>query len=1062
MICVSAGVLLFAPAEGGRAAQTTDRISFNNQVQPILSEYCYPCHGPDSATRKPKKHPMRLDREQFAFEPREDGKPVIVKSHPETSEVMRRLKATDDDIMPPASEHKKVKPEEIALIEKWIAQGAVYEKHWALIPPVRPPVPQAGARWARNPIDNFVARKLAENGLKPNPAEQKARLLRRLSFDLTGLPPSPKEVQDFLKDKASNAYEKAVDRMLASDACAEQFTRHWLDTVRYADTQGIHHDHSRSIWPYRDWVIAAFKANMPFNEFTIDQIAGDLLPNATLEQKVASGYNRLLPTTGEGGAIPDEYFAIYAKDRADTTSAVWLGLTTGCATCHDHKFDPITMKDFYSMTAFFRNTTQPALDSSVNGNTPPLLFVPAPQDRPRWDGLQRDIADDQKAIEARRSAAKADFDQWLERQQASPAARFQDQAEGSRPFLSLPLTEATGAFHGTVDGEPLEWPGPSERRAGPFGEAPQVADGSVVERATPAVTRSGKASYGAFLYVEEKPSGAVFSRMNKAQSYRGWDLFLTEGRPTVHIVERFPEKALKVTAKEALKPGRWHHVMAVYDGKRNGADAIALWVDGRKSSVEVNNNDLGKNIYVDAPFRLGGRSDKDGVADTITGGKVFLQDLRFYQRALTPIEVAQIATPGLVRDYLATAKDQRTTDQAQAIFELYLTAFDPPIQKLQAEMVQLKSEEEEFRQRGATTLIMDERKDSEPVANILVRGNYASKGAQVSAATPDALPHMAPDLPRNRLGLAQWLLARDNPLLARVTVNRVWAHLFGVGIVETTEDFGVKGARPSNQDLLDWLAVEFIDSGWNFRQSVKTMVMSATYRQSEIISPEKLAKDPQNKLCSRGPHVRLEAEEIRDQALAASGLLVEKVGGPPVKPYQPEGIWESVAMKDSNTRVYTQDHGDALYRRSMYTFWKRIAPPPSLEILNAPSREVFCTRRDITDTPLQALVTLNDPQFVEAARQLAAKALRSSTNFDACLNQITEPLLARDLSAKERPVLHKMHESALKTYQADTAAAKSLLAVGESKNDEHLPAPELAAWTLVASEIMNLDESLTK
>ena len=415
-----------------------------------------------------------------------------------------------------------------------------------------------------------------------------------------------------------------------------------------------------------------------------------------------------------------------------------------------------------------------------------------------------------------------------------------------------------------------------------------------------------------------------------------------------------------------------------------------------------------------------------------------------------------------MRDYLATASDQRTTDQSQAIFELYLIAFDLPIQKLQAELAQLKSEEDEFRQRGATTLIMDERKDSEPVANILVRGNYASKGAQVSAATPDALPHMAPDLPRNRLGLARWLLTRDNPLLARVTVNRVWAHLFGVGIVETTEDFGVKGARPSNQDLLDWLAVEFMDSGWNFRQMVKTMVTSATYRQSEIISPEKLAKDPQNKLCSRGPHVRLEAEEIRDQALAASGLLVEKVGGPPVKPYQPESIWESVAMKDSNTRVYAQDHGDALYRRSMYTFWKRIAPPPSLEILNAPSREVFCTRRDRTDTPLQALVTLNDPQFVEAARQLAAKALRSSTNFDACLNQITEPLLARDLSAKERPVLRKMHESALKTYQADAAAAKSLLAVGESKNDEHLPVPELAAWTLVASEIMNLDESLTK
>jgi len=376
--------------------------------------------------------------------------------------------------------------------------------------------------------------------------------------------------------------------------------------------------------------------------------------------------------------------------------------------------------------------------------------------------------------------------------------------------------------------------------------------------------------------------------MNKAQGYRGWDLFLTEGRPTVHIVERWPEKALKVTAKEALKPGRWHHVMAVYDGKRNGADAIALWVDGRKADVEVNNNDLGKNIYSDAPFRLGGRSDKDAAVDTITGGKVFVQDLRFYQRALTPLELAQIATPGLVRDYLATAADQRAADQSQALYELYLSGFDPPSQKLQTELAQLKAEEDELRPRGATTLIMEEKRDSEPVANILVRGNYASKGAQVTAATPDALPHMGPELPRNRLGLARWLLASDNPLTARVTVNRVWSHLFGVGIVETTEDLGVKGARPSNQDLLDWLAVEFMDSGWNFRQLVKTIALSATYRQSETVSHAKLDKDPQNKLCSRGPHIRLEAEEIRDQALAASGLLVEKIGGPSVKPYQPE------------------------------------------------------------------------------------------------------------------------------------------------------------------------------
>ena len=1054
LISVSTAGLWVAFAQAGRAAQPSGKISFNNQIQPLLSENCYPCHGPDSATRKPKKHPLRLDREQFAFEARDDGKPVIVKGDPKASEVMRRLNATDDDIMPPASEHKKLKPEEIALIAKWITHGAVYEKHWALIPPVRPEIAEAGGRWARNPIDGFVARKLAEHKLKPNPEAQKARLLRRLCFDLTGLPPSPKELREFLADKSPNAYEQAVDRMLASDACAEQFARHWLDAVRYADTQGIHHDHSRSIWPYRDWVIAAFKTNLPFSQFTIEQLAGDMLPEATTEQKIASGYNRLLPTTGEGGAIPEEYAAIYAKDRADTTAAVWLGLTTGCATCHDHKFDPITAKDFYAMTAFFRNGTQAILDNGANGNTAPLLFLPARQDRARWVAVQRSIADNKQASEKRKVAAKADFEQWLDRLAVSPGPGSE-----LRPALSLPLTETNGTFQGTAQGEPIEWAGTNVQHPGPFGPAPLVGDGTVVEKAAPTFARNGQATYGAFLYVEEKPSGAVFSRMDKAEGYRGWDFFLTAGKPTVHIVDQWPDKALKVTTKEALKPGRWHHVMAVFDGTRKGADAITVFINGRKAEVEVNSNNLGTNIVAEAPFRLGGRSDKASAVDTITGGRVFIQDLRFYNRALDASEIAGV---GPVREYLATAADQRSSNQTGSLYEMFLGSFDPLSQKLRTELAALRSEEDTMRQRGATTLVMEEKKDSEPVANILVRGNYASKGAQVSAATPDALPHMGPESPHNRLGLARWLLARENPLTARVTVNRVWSYLFGVGIVETTEDFGVQGARPSNQDLLDWLAVEFIDSGWNYRQLVKTIVMSAAYRQSEAISPEKLDQDPQNKLCSRGPHYRLDAEEIRDQALAASSLLVDAIGGAPVRPYQPEGVWESVAMKDSNTRVYAQDHGDALYRRSLYTFWKRIAPPPSLEILNAPSREVFCTRRERTDTPLQAFVTMNDPQFVEAARNLAARAVRSSKDFNTRLDLITEALLARDLSAKERPVLRKLHDRALKTYQADAGAAKSLLAVGESKTDEQLSAVELAAWTLVASEVMNLDESLTK
>jgi len=1037
---------LACPPAASAAGET---ISYNNQIGPILSEHCFRCHGPDSASRKPKKHPLRLDREQFAYELRDDGKPVMIKGDPASSELIRRITATDDDVMPPASEHNSLKPGEIDLMRQWITQGGKYEKHWSLISPVKPSVPTDGAGWARNPVDNFVARKLAQNGLAPNPEEQRARLYRRLSFDLTGLPPNPRELEAFVRSSSDDAYEKAVDHMLSSDACAEQFTRWWLDAVRYADTQGIHLDYARSIWPYRDWVIAAFKANMPFDQFTIEQIAGDMLPGATQQQKIASGYNRLLETTSEGGAIPEEYAAVYAKDRVDTTTAVWLGLTAGCATCHDHKFDPISTKDFYALTAFFRNNTSSILDGP-NGNNAPTLFVPAKQDAPEWTKLEQAIPKTKQAITARKSEAEPAFHKWMAREKSKSSAR----SIGISPVLHLPLTESNGPYAGKDLGRKIQWPGGAESKAGPFGPAPLLTNGTVVENAAPVMTRNGQVSYGAFIYVEDKPTGAIFSRMNVATNYRGWDLFLSEGRPTVHIVDQFPEKALKITANDALSSGRWHHVMAVFDGQRQGAEALALYVDGIKAEVQVNNNSLGTNILTDVPLRLGARSDKAGPADVLSDGKVFLQDMRIYDKALAPRDVARLALVGLARGP-SLAKPEEMKDA-------YLAAYDKPSQNLRAELAGQESAEEMIRQRGAITLVMEEKTDTKPTAYVLLRGAYTSKGEEVSATTPAALPPMSADEPRNRLGLARWMVSRQNPLMARVQVNRLWSQIFGTGIVETTEDFGVMGARPSDQGLLDWLAVEFMDSGWNFRQIVKTIVMSGTYRQSEAVSPEKLEKDPLNKLLSRGPRSRLDAEEIRDQALAASGLLVATVGGAPVKPYQPENVWEAVAMKESDTRIYKQETGVALYRRSLYTYWKRTAPPPNMEILNAPSRETFCTRRERTDTPLQALVTLNDTQFVEAARQLAARAILSSERFDFRLDHITEPLMGRKLAPDERAVMRQMEQDFSKSYQAAPADAKALLAVGESKTTQKIPPAELAAWTLIASEILNLDETLTK
>jgi hypothetical protein len=1044
------GVALLAVflASGRDASAAGETVSYNNQVGPILSEHCFRCHGPDSASRKPKKNPLRLDRGEFAYELRDDGKPVIIKGDPGASELARRITATDDDVMPPLSEHKPLNSAEIAVIKQWISQGGKYEKHWSLIPPSKPVVPPDGAGWARNPIDNFVARKLAQNGLSHNPEEQKARLYRRLSFDLTGLPPNPRDLERFVRKGSEKAYEKAVDRMLASDASAEHFTRLWLDAVRYADTQGIHLDYARSIWPYRDWVIAAYKTNMPFDQFTIEQIAGDMLPHAADEQRIASGYNRLLETTSEGGAIPDEYAAVYAKDRVDTTAAVWLGLTVGCATCHDHKFDPITTKDFYSMTAFFRNNTSSILDGP-NGNNAPTLFIPAREDVALWNGLEPEIAGIKKAVKARKVAVGPEFTNWLAEVQSNPISK----PVGIRPALLLPLSEPYGLYQGEAGRTKITWAAHGEKTEGPFGTAPMLTNGTVVENAKPIVARDGQASYGAFIYVEDRPNGAVISRMNTATNFRGWDLYLSDGRPTVHIIDQYPDKALKVTAKDALESGRWHHVMAVFDGHQKGADAISLYVDGIKSKVDVNNNNLGSNILADVPLRLGARSGKDGPADFVSG-RVFLQDVRFYERALTPEDVARLALAGLTRAP-AMAK-------AGVLKEAYLVGYDGPSQALATQLAAFEALAEPIRKRGATTLVMQEKADTKPVAHVLLRGNYTTEGEEVSAATPAALPAMTPDEPRNRLGLARWIMSRRDPLVARVTVNRLWEQFFGMGIVETTSDFGVMGARPTDQDLLDWLAVDFMDSGWNFRRTVKKIVMSAAYRQSEAVSLERMEKEPQNKLISRGPRVRLDAEEIRDQALAVSGLLVKKIGGPPVKPYQPEGVWEAVAMEQSDTRFYKQDTGPALYRRSLYTYWKRTAPPPNMEILNAPSRETFCTRRERTDTPLQALVTLNDTQYVEAARNLAARALRSSKQFDGRLDAVTEPLLGRRLAPDERETMRKMEQHFLASYQAHPANAKALLAVGQSKSDGRIPPAELAAWTLVASEILNLDESLTK
>lgn len=1033
-----------------------ETISFNEHIQPVLSEYCYHCHGPDEGTRTPKGAPLRLDIEEDAFMARDGGHPVIIKGKPEESLLVKRIRTDDVDlIMPPPESHKTMSEYEVALLEKWIEQGAEYEAHWSFGPVEKPEVPTAGQGWAKNPIDHFIAAKLETNGLEPNGEDDLRRYHRRLSFDLTGLPPKPKETDAFLKaveENGESAMAAEADRLMATSASAEHFARLWLDAARYADTHGIHIDNYRAIWPYRDWVIRAFEANMPWDQFTLEQIAGDLLPNRTLDQQVASGFSRCMATTGEGGAIAEEYEAIYAKDQVDTVSAVWLGLTTGCASCHDHKFDPITMKDFYSMAAFFRNTTMHAMDRN-NAIHPPSIFVPHLDDRETWVTLEKDLKDQSSEMDARRKAAEPDFKKWLEKADFKPYAEFDTSLE-----LYLPMVAESGALKGQIYGKERQWDAEPQRIAGLVGKAPVLTGQSIELGDFANISRDSEITISTYIKIEGKPTGSIISRMDPSQNYRGWDLALQDGKLVLHIVDKWEDAESRAVANSPLEPGKWHHFAAIFDGSKSGHQAIGFQLNGKRLQAKTYPNTAGGLLENKVPLRLGSREGGD---NALKGGSVAIQDLRFYRRVLSFGERQELSGTQALLTAMNTPAAKRKDDQVKMLRDYFFDHIDQPSVAMRKDYEKLRGQEKEIRDRGSMSLVMEE-KDTEPFAHILNRGVYSDKGEKVGAAVPEFLPPMPEGAPNNRLGLAKWLNDPANPLPARVTMNRAWSYLFGRGIVETAGDFGIMGARPTHPQLLDWLAAEFIDSGWDYRHMVKLMVTSMAYRQSGYVSPEKLEKDSNNSLLSRGPRHRLDGEQIRDLALSASGLLVDHVGGPPVKPYQPEGIWQAVAMPQSNTRFYKQDSGDKLFRRSIYTIWKRTAPPPSMEIFNAPTREVFCVQRERTNTPLQALVLLNDPQFVEACRHLASRVMNESGDFDERLDRITRLLINRKLDQYEREHIRESHAGFLAEFQEQPEEAKKFVSVGVTPVPEGVSLPELAAWTLVSSQILNLDETITR
>jgi cytochrome c553 len=1032
------------------SAEAGERLTYNRDIRPILADNCFRCHGPDSAARQGE---LRLDKFDAAAE-----MGAITPEKPDESELIRRIFSEDpDEVMPPPTAHKVLSPEQKDMLREWIAQGAIYERHWSLIPPVRPALPAVNdPAWVKNPIDRFILQKLEEKGLSPADEADRWTLARRVSLDLVGLPPSPEAAEAFMRDPSPDAFERYVDGLLSSPRWGEHRGRYWLDAARYADTHGIHFDNYREMWTWREWVISAFNRNLPFDQFTIEQLAGDLLPNRTLDQQIASGFNRCNITTNEGGVIAEEYLVLYTRDRTETAAQVFLGTTAGCAVCHDHKFDPLSQREFYELAAYFNNTTQGAMDGNIK-DTPPIVMVPLDRDRARWEALPTELADAQAAIEARKSESTSVFSSWL--------------ASASRETLvSLIPTDGLALHIPNDDGPglPLHY-----IRAGESRE--QFAPEGLVWEAGHVSAHVGRGEPGLFTipdsgdFDKEQPftcsawvkldktdqAGAFVARMDEEHDYRGWDLWFENGRVGSHLIHKWQEDAIKAVGKKPIKAGEWTHVAVSYDGSAK-AEGLRIYVGGEAQAKDVTADSLKNTTRTEVPLKVGQRSKGQALSG------LAIADVRLYERTLEAVEIRHLALATRAAYLAGKPEAERSDAERTELFTWYLDSMDQPYQDLRRKSADLEAEKSAIQGRGTIAHVMQEKPEV-PSAFILFRGDYDKRRDAVSPDTPDFLPPFPPELPKNRLGLAQWLLSPDQPLLARVTVNRFWQELFGTGIVKTSGDFGVAGELPSNQELLDWLAVEFRESGWDVKGLARLMVTSAAYRQSAAATQEKLDKDPQNRFLSRGPRFRMDGEAIRDSALAASGLLAPVIGGPSVRPYQPEGVWEAVAMIGSNTRDYKQDAGANLYRRSLYTFWKRSAPPASMDIFNAPSREVCTVRRERTNTPLQALVTLNDPQFVEAARRLAEEALREGGPSDnQRITWLANRVLTRPLTAEERDVLKGSLAELLSWYQAHGEEARQLIAVGESKADPALAADALAAWTLLANEMLNLDEVLNK
>ena len=1033
-----AGALLFA------SSASAERIQFNRDIRPIFSDTCYACHGPDENKIKGK---LRLDSLEAARKGGKSGDAAIVPGHPEKSEVMKRLLTKDaDDHMPPAEFHKVLSTAQIALVEQWIKEGAEYQGHWAFQIPVKPATPTIPA--GGNAIDAFLAQGLAAKGLTPNGEAPKATLLRRAALDLTGLPPSDADLQAFLADASADAWSKAIDRLMASPHYGENMAMQWLDFARYADSNGFQSDTQRTMWPYRDWVIKAFNDNKPFDAFTVEQLAGDLLPNATRDQIVATAFHRNHRLNGEGGRIVEEWFAENVIDRIETTGSTWMGLTMNCCRCHDHKYDPISQKEFYQFFAYFNSNDESGVlgefggsgRTRAGGNTPPLLSLPTDEQQKQIDLATAALRSAESALKAIPTAQPELFARWLERQRAA----FSKEGVAWQPLLDEKITAKENAeFKRLDDGSWLVAGGTAAKETYVVEASPAPGLLTAVRlEALPDDSHPnkslGRAFNGNFVLsafeVRLKTSDGKTTNLPLVKAETDYD------QAGWSIAKLGPAPLTKGKAKKA-------------DNNKAG------WAIGGNLAE---NRVPRKAIFTIAPTTIPAGAKLVVVMRHEAASHHSIGRFRLNVSGQDPKLLSLKTDPAAeaARRLMAKPVGQLTKAESDTLGKLFADSPEHPRFAATAKVASAKATFETANNAPVTVMVMKELPKPRD-AFVLLRGEYDKIGPKVERTLFRALPPMPAGEPNNRLGFARWLVSGTHPLTGRIWVNRAWERFFGIGIVKTSENFGSQAEWPSNPALLDWLAVEFVDRKWDMKAMQKLIMTSSAYRRSAAVTAEMLDKDPDNRLLARGPRFRLPAEVIRDQALWTAGLLVDKQGGPSVKPYMPEAVWDETSVY-GDMRNYKADTGEGLWRRSLYTIWKRTAAPPTMLLFDSAGREVCTVKRSRSNTPMQALSLLNEVTFVEAARKLAEQSLRQPGDNDAKLAWTFRKVVRRDATAAELAVLRKGLDKRLATYAADATLAPKLLATGLSPAAADLDRNQLAAWTAMSNILLNLDETVTR